>query len=236
VSPDREPAPTIPSERRSRADRIHVVTVTVLQVLLVIELAVVLIGRQWFNAVLIVAIVAVTAAPFIFRERLPVVIPAEFQLLAGLFVFGSLYLGEVRGFYERIWWWDLALHLGSGLLLGVLGFLLVYVLNENDRIDLHMQPRFVALFAFVFAVSLGALWEIFEFTMDQLFGTNMQEPMLGDDSGLTDTMWDLIVDSVGAAAISLYGWFFLSRGSRSFVEEWIAKFVATNPRLFGSRG
>jgi hypothetical protein len=58
--------------------------------------------------------------------------------------------------------------------------------------------------------------------------------MLGDDSGLTDTMWDLVVDSVGAAAISLYGWYFLSRGSRSFVEEWIAKFIAKNPRLFGT--
>lgn len=218
----------------SRAARIHFVTVTVLQALLTIELVVVVIEGQWLNAALIAGIIVLTAAPLVLRERLPVVIPPEFQLLAGLFVFGSLYLGEVRGFYERIWWWDLALHLGSGLLLGILGFLLVYVLNENDRIDLHMQPRFVALFAFVFAVALGALWEIFEFAMDQLFGTNMQKAMLGDDSGLTDTMWDLVVDSVGAAAISLYGWYFLSRGSRSFVEEWIAKFIAKNPRLFGT--
>lgn len=229
-----QPAPGSPAQPRSRADRIHVVTVTALHALLMIELVVVVIEDQWLNAALIVAIVALTAAPLVLRERLPVVIPPEFQLLAGLFVFGSLYLGEVRGFYERIWWWDLALHLGSGLLLGILGFLLVYVLNESDRVDLHMQPRFVALFAFVFAVALGALWEIFEFAMDQLYGANMQKPMLGDDSGLTDTMWDLIVDSVGAAAISLYGWYFLNRGSRSFVEEWIAKFIAKNPRLFGS--
>jgi hypothetical protein len=208
--------------------------VTVLLALLMIEMVAVVVENQWLNAVLIGAIVALTAAPLVLRERLPVVIPPEFQLLAGIFVFGSLYLGEVRGFYERLWWWDLALHLGSGLLLGILGFLLVHVLNESDRVDLHMQPRFVALFAFVFAVALGALWEIFEFAMDQLYGANMQKPMFGDDSGLTDTMWDLIVDSVGAATISLYGWYFLNRGSRSFVEEWIAKFIAKNPRLFGN--
>lgn len=219
----------------SRADRIHVATVIALQVLLTVELVAVVIEGQWLNAALIVAIVAVTAAPLVLRERLPVTIPPEFQLLAGLFVFGALYLGEVRGFYVRFWWWDLALHLISGLLLGILGFLLIYVLNKSDRIDLHMQPRFVALFAFVFAVALGTLWEIFEFGMDQLAGTNMQKPMLGDDSGLTDTMWDLIVDSVGAAAISLYGWYFLSRGSRSFVEEWIARFISKNPRIFGPR-
>jgi hypothetical protein len=72
-----------------------------------------------------------------------------------IFVFASLFLGEVRSFYERIWWWDIALHTTSGLLLGILGFLLVYVLNENERVDVHMLPRFVAFFAFTFAVAWG---------------------------------------------------------------------------------
>ena len=97
------------------------------------------------------------------------------------------FLGEVRSWYERIWWWDIALHTSSGLLLGLVGFLLVYVLTENERIDLHMRPRFVALFAFLFAVAVGALWEIFEFAMDRMLGANMQKPMLDDPSGLTDT-------------------------------------------------
>jgi len=56
----------------------------------------------------------------------------------------------------------------------------VYVLNENERVDVHMLPRFVAFFAFTFSVSVGTLREIFEFSMDQLFGANMQKPMFGD--------------------------------------------------------
>src|SRR5690606_11091243 len=115
----------------------------------------------------------------------------EFEVLALIFIFASLFLGEVRGYYIRYWWWDIALHTASGLLLGIWGFLLVYVLNESQDIEMQMKPRFVALFAFFFAVGCGALWEIFEFAMDQLFGMNMQKPMLNDPSGLTDTMWDL---------------------------------------------
>src|SRR3546814_16435775 len=72
-----------------------------------------------------------------------------------------------------------------------------YILNEDRHVDLHMRPSFLAVFAFCFSQAIGALWEIFEFTMDQVFGLTMQKPMLGDPSGLTDTMWDLIVNAIG---------------------------------------
>jgi uncharacterized membrane protein YjdF len=124
------------------------------------------------------------------------------------------------------------LHASSGLLLGIVGFLLIYVLNENERVDVHMRPRFVALFAFLFAVAVGAIWEIFEFSMDSAFGTTMQKPMLGDASGLTDTMWDLGVDTVGAFLISALGWWYMKRKTRSFIEVWIRRFIDRNPRLF----
>ncbi len=65
--------------------------------------------------------------------------------------------------------------------------------------------------------------------MDQLFGMNMQK------SGLVDTMWDLIVDSIGAAIIALLGWAYLrAAGSDSFLERWIERFIQANPRLFNA--
>lgn len=76
------------------------------------------------------------------------------------------------------------------------------------------------------------LWEILEFAADQLFGLQMQKPMLGDPSGLTDTMWDLIVDALGAALISAFGWWHMKRDRRSFIDVWTDRFVAKNPRLF----
>ncbi len=228
---DPQPPPeAVPESGRAR--RIHLAVLAVLQAIMAVELALVLWRGEWLTAVLVLAIMAVTLAPAVLGDRLPVSIPPEFQVLAIVFVFAALFLGEVRSWYERIWWWDIGLHTSSGLLLGLVGFLLVYVLNENERVDVHMRPRFVALFAFLFAVATGAVWEIFEFAMDRLLGANMQKPMFGDPSGLTDTMWDLIVDTLGAFAISALGWWYMRRGERSFIESWIRKFIARNPRMF----
>jgi len=63
--------------------------------------------------------------------------------------------------------------------------------------------------------------------------TNMQKPMLGDPSGLTDTMWDMIVNALGALAISALGGRYMKSGQRSFIEVWIGRFIERNPRLFG---
>jgi hypothetical protein len=204
-----------------------------LQLIMAVELAVLLFKGEWLSAFLVIMIMTITIAPILLKERLPVNIPPEFQMMVIIFVFASLFLGEIRGYYFRIWWWDIALHAGSGLLLGIFGFLLVYVLNENSRINVYLHIRFVALFAFLFAVATGAIWEIFEFSMDRLFGTNMQKMVPGDPlSGLTDTMWDLIVDTLGAAAISLLGWWYMKRRECSFFDAWIQKFIEKNPRLF----
>ena len=204
----------------------------VIATLMTIDLLVLLIRQQWLSAFLVVVILGLILSPLILREHLPVRIPAELQILALLFMFSALFLGEIRNYYERIWWWDIALHTSSGLLLGIMGFLLIYILNASRNIDLHMRPRFIALFAFLFAVAVGAVWEIFEYSMDSFFGSTMQKPMLGDPSGLTDTMWDLIVDTLGALIISLFGWWYMHRGERWFMRVWIEKFIAQNPGIF----
>ncbi len=76
------------------------------------------------------------------------------------------------------------------------------------------------------------MWEIFEFGMDQLLGTNMQKPMLGDPSGLTDTMWDIIVNAIGAFVISFIGYVYLRSRKSFFVKDWIRSFIEKNPGMF----
>ena len=78
--------------------------------------------------------------------------------------------------------------------------------------------------AFVSATPLGALWEIFEFDMDQIFGLNMQK------SGLVDTMWDLIVNALGAAVVSFAGWRYIRQARRRHVDTWAARFIRRNRR------
>ena len=182
---------------------------------------------QYQTTVEILVILVITLLPVFLGKKFDVKIPHSFETLAVAFVFMSLFLGEVYSYYTIYWWWDLVLHSGSAFLLGILGFLLVYVLNESKGVDLDLNPNFIALFAFMFAVGIGVLWEIIEFGADQLSGFNMQK------SGLVDTMWDLIVDVLGALIISILGRGFLkNREEGSFLERWIEEFIEKNPRFF----
>lgn len=204
----------------------------VIRAVILLGLAFSIYEQQWLNALVVAGILGLTSLPMLVFRRLEIYIPPVFELLAIAFIFAALFLGETRGYYARYWWWDIALHTTSGALLGILGFLLVYILNETPRLDLSMRPGFVAFFSFCFALAIGAIWEIFEFSMDQLAGTNMQKPFLGDPSGLTDTMWDLIVDAIGALVIAILGYLYTKRGTRNFIDAWIQKFIAGNPQLF----
>jgi hypothetical protein len=199
----------------------------ILKLILVTGVALLLWSEQYQAAMETALILAITFTPWLLRSRYELHIPHEFESLAVLFVCLALFCGEVLDFYNRYWWWDLLLHTWSSFLLGITGFLLVYVLNENDNIQLDLSPGFIALFACMFAIGIGALWEIFEFFMDQTFGMNMQK------SGLVDTMWDLIVDTIGAVLISVLGYGYLKTVEKdSFLERWIDRFIESNPRLF----
>lgn len=222
--------PDDPAAEVRFARRAHLGVLIVLQSIMAAELAVLVAGGRWMHVFLVVAVMAATLAPELLKRRLPVEIPSEVQILAILFVFATIFLGEVRDYYERLWWWDLALHTTAGLLLGMLGFLIVHSLNESRYVQLRMRPSFVAMFAFLFSVGVGTLWEIFEFTMDQAFGLTMQKPMFGDYSGLTDTMFDLIVDALGAAIVSFAGWRYIRRARRRHVDTWVARFIRRNRR------
>ncbi len=213
------------------ARRAHLAILAVLQLVMAVQLVLLLSRQDWPQAFFVAGIMVLTLAPVVFK--MPVEIPSEIQIVAVLFIFATLFLGEVGDYYERFWWWDVTLHTTSGLLLGMLGFMFVYMLNEDRHVDLHMRPSFVALFAFFFAVGIGAVWEIFEFAMDQNFGTTMQPATPGDPSGLTDTIHDLIVDTVGAAVVSLAGWRYLARARKSYVDNWAKRFIQRNPQIFG---
>jgi len=223
--------PTGSTEKSIRiSDRFNRQLTLLLKIVLIVGAALEAVQGNWLTAGATIGVVIVTMLPVALGQRFDVHIPPEFELLAVVFVYASLFLGEVRGYYVKFWWWDSLLHTGSGLLLGIFGFVLVYVMNEKDNLHLSMKPSFVALFAFMFSLGMGVLWEILEFSIDQTFGTTMQK------SGLVDTMWDLIVDGVGALTISILGYGYLSTaGSDSFLERWIHHFIIVNQRFFPER-
>lgn len=212
------------------ADRIDRGISLVLKIILAIGAVLEALQGNWLNTITATGIVILAFFPLLVGYRLNFRIPPEFELLAVVFVYASLVLGEVYGFYIKYWWWDILLHASSGLILGIFGFLLVYVINEHDDLEMHMKPSFVGLFAFMFALGMGTLWEIVEFALDQFLGMNTQA------GGLTDTMSDLIVDGVGALIISVLGYnYLLTPQTDSFLERWIQHFIILNRRYFTNR-
>ncbi|MGA1872572.1 MAG: hypothetical protein ACMUHY_02780 [Thermoplasmatota archaeon] len=191
--------------------------------LLLVALGLSILYGDLLNSALSVMTLVITFLPPIIEKRLNINYPSEFEIGVMIFLFLSIILGGVASFYDRIAWWDLFVHTLSGIIIALIGLSLVYLLNRSSWKKIRLSRAFVAIFAFSFAVTLGALWEIFEFGVDQLFGYNMQR------SGLNDTMTDLIVDSIGAFAVSLTGYIYMKGNLRVF--ERIEKgFIKANRR------
>ena len=201
-----------------------------LRITLIIGAVVEIWRQQYLLGFLTILILILTFLPAIIERNYKVYLPSALTLSVNLFIYASLFLGDIYFFYTKFWWWDIFLHTLSGVILGFAGFLLVYILNEEDTINLDMSVGLMALFALTFAVSLGVLWEIFEFAMDLFFTFDMQK------GGLVDTMVDLIVDSVGALFISIVGYVYIKRGKEDYMfNRIIVTFMKMNPRLFKKR-
>jgi hypothetical protein len=204
-------------EQQSWINRVELIAATILQ----ISIAIITVGAIWAGLWRVAfsgsVVLLLTFSPAIIERKLRVPLPVEFTLLTCIFLFASFALGEVSNFYERIWWWDLALHCTSAMLTGFIGFLAVYVFHMTHRIK--VKPFHVAAFTFGFAVTIGTLWEIFEFLMDWYVGTNMQK------SGLVDSMTDLIINAFGALAAAVTGYYYLRNGDSLLGQRVLQRFA-----------
>lgn len=163
---------------------------------------------------------------FFFQKKFDIRIPPELEIAIVVFIYGSIYLGEISGFYTRFFWWDALLHTISGFVLGIVGFGVLYVLYKNNK--LIAAPSLVIFLVFCFAMTIGVIWEMFEFLMDTLVGLNMQRR----ETGVIDTMYDFIANSIGAGVASVLGYLYLKKGE-SFLYSSLTKFFEeNNPSLF----
>ncbi len=166
--------------------------------------------------------------PSMLERRLKINVPSFMHIVFLIFLYSAIYLGEVRSFYYHIPHWDTVLHTFSGAMIGALGFSVVRLLNDSDKVQINLSPLFVAIFAFSFALVIGALWEVYEFSFDGLLGLNMQKFAYQDGSprvgrnALQDTMKDLIVDALGALGTSILGYI-----SLKFKKGWLERFEVT---------
>ena len=145
--------------------------------------------------------------PFLIENKLGLKIPRDFVVIFLVFLYLAMFLGTANHFYDQFWWWDNMSHSFSGVVFADLGFLIARYLTQEIRKNiatignakrlLVSYKVLVVLFAFCFAVTSGAIWEIYEFSMDKTFGTLYQ------GIGIDDTMIDIILDTLGALAFSI---------------------------------
>lgn len=174
---------------------------------------------QTFEVALMIFLIFV---PDILNRIMRVKIPAVMEIIFVAFNFCCLILGDVVDFYGRIPWWDSLEHGMSGVLLGILGYVIINTFNSVEGNKLRYSPFFVSLWVISFALAVGAVWEIIEFITDGLFGLNSQQfmetsgtydngvPLVGHEA-LRDTMEDLMLDLAGSFVISVIGYFDLKK-------------------------
>lgn len=113
--------------------------------------------------------------PNFISKRFAIQLPVFLQVVIMIFIFSAEILGEVNAYYVRIPLWDTMLHTANGFLMAAIGFSLVDIFNRSERFLVKLSPVFVAIVAFCFSMTIGVLWEFFEFGMDMLFHTDMQK-------------------------------------------------------------
>lgn len=163
----------------------------------------------------------ILAAPIILRKQFLINVPLALTVAVGCFAFVAMVLGDGLDFYGKYSWWDSFLHLFSGIVLGFIGLWVVHVLLADKSMTVFNNRYFLALFLLVFSLALGAIWEICEFSYDELMGTNTQQfmktttsslitaediPLEGHEA-LRDTMTDLILDFFGSLIVALVALF-----------------------------
>ncbi len=199
--------------------RIEIVFANVFRALLVITIVGSVFTQNWENLFTGVLTLGLTYLPFLIADRNHVILPSLFQLVILMFLFAAMYLGEIGAFFLRFWWWDIALHTSSGMILGIIGFFMIYFLNQKEQVGMILSSGFIVFFAFAFAITVGVVWEIFEFALDSIFGLNMQK------SGLADTMWDLIINAFGALITCIAGYSYVKKERRSMFRRFARMIV-----------
>lgn len=113
--------------------------------------------------------------PAFFKKNLGIELPGVLEIIIMLFIFSAIILGEIGCYYVKVPLWDTMLHTVNGFLCAAIGFSLVDILNRNNRFKFNLSPLYLSIVAFCFSMTIGVLWEMFEFGADVFLQTDMQK-------------------------------------------------------------
>ena len=147
----------------------------VLRLLVILVMVAQFFNRNFENVFLCILTLVLLLLPTVLERRLQIDLPNTLEIIIMLFIFAAEILGEIQAYYTAFPYWDTMLHTLNGFLCAAIGFSLVDLCNRHERFSLSLSPVFMAIVAFCFSMTIGVIWEFFEFGMDQLFGFDMQK-------------------------------------------------------------
>ena len=130
---------------------------------------------EYESAFICLLVLVLFMLPFFIQQNFGIELPSTLEIIILLFIFAAEILGELKCYFITFPHWDSMLHTTTGFLCAATGFALIDILNRNSRIKFQLSPVYVALTAFCFSMTVGVLWEFFEFGMDRLFLMDMQK-------------------------------------------------------------
>ena len=148
---------------------------SILRVLVIVTLVRQIMLGSYESAFFCVLTLALLYVPSWLQVKLHIELPPALEITILCFIFAAEILGEVNAFYVNVPNWDTMLHTLNGFLAAAVGFSMVILLNDNEKLTFELSPFFLALVAFCFSMTIGVLWEFFEFGMDRLFLMDMQK-------------------------------------------------------------
>jgi len=242
--------------RELKENRNTFLVYTGLRFLVFIVMIMQIFNKNYENVFLCILTLLLMIMPSVIQAAFKVEFPSLLEIIILIFIFSAEILGEISAFYLKFLYWDTILHTLNGFLCAAVGFSLVDIMNRQKRMQFELSPLFTAVVAFCFSMTIGVLWEFFEFGMDCIWRLDMQkdtvvssissvlfDPLQSNrpiqmnniqriaingeeigiqgylDIGLFDTMYDLIVNFIGAVTFSVMGYFYIKhRNSKSIVE------------------
>ena len=147
----------------------------VLRLIVLASLVSAILRQEYESAFVCVLVLFLFMLPFFIQKNFGICLPSTLEIIILLFIFAAEILGELQSYFIQYPYWDTMLHTTNGFLCAAVGFSLIDILNRDAKIKFTLSLVYVALAAFCFSMTIGVLWEFFEFGMDRLFHMDMQK-------------------------------------------------------------
>jgi len=171
-----------------REHRSSFVEYMVLRAFVIVTMVLQMLNHNYENVFLCILTLLLLIIPGLLQVRLRIELPTGLEIILLVFIFAAEILGEIGAYYIKYPIWDTMLHTVNGFLMAAIGFSLVDILDRDERLKFDLSPFFTALVAFCFSMTIGIIWEFFEFGMDMFFELDMQKDTV--ISGISSVLLD----------------------------------------------